>query len=105
MAEGVQSNFAAHPLGPRRWFTNRPARILPVRSTEHLKRRVIGLSENELTLPLRDSAGLVHLNVTGLPPLCAAHPGGKRTLTETYSVVPNNIYRDFSSCQLHQTTG
>ena len=104
MAEGVQSNFAAHPLGPRRWFTNRPANILPVSSTEHLKRRVIGLSENKLTLPLRDSAGLVHLNVTGLPPLCAAHPGRWRTLTETYSIVPNNIYRDAAPCQLRKST-
>ena len=105
MADGVQTVFAAHPLNPRRWCLNFPACNLQVRSTEHPKRRVIGLGENCFTLPLRDSAGLVHLNVTGLPPLCAAHPGVRRTLSETDSIVPKRISHPSPSCQPHQTPG
>jgi len=80
-----------------------PACILQVRSNEHPKRRVIGLGGRNSTLPLRDSAGLVHQNVTGLPPLCAAHPGIRRTQSETDSIVRASISRSTPLCQLHRS--
>ncbi len=87
------------PLNPRRWCPNLPAFSLQAGSTEHPNGRVIGLGETCFTLPLRDSAGLVHLNVTGLPPLCAAHPGIGRTHSETDSIVPAIICPSTLACQ------
>ena len=92
------------PLCPRRW-SDEPVLHLPIRSIEHLQRQVIGLREPSLTLPLRDSAGLVPQNVTGLPPLCAAHPGVGRTFTDSNSIVPPSIGRADLNCQPPQGLG
>ena len=86
------------PLCPRRWPDER-THAAPVRTYEHLQRRVIGLGGLWLALPLRDSAGLVHTNVTGLPPLCAAHPGVGRTSAEWNSIVPASIRQPDLICQ------